>query len=59
MNFFTQKNIIIMVSITFVLGVGTYFYQQSCDQKEQTAKSALFQIQKTLETETAALTEAE
>ena len=59
MNLLNQKNIIVIVSLTLVIGVGSYFYQQACDQKEQSAKSALFQVQKTFETETAALTEAE
>ena len=48
-----------MVSILLVIGVGTYFYQQSCEQKEQTAKSELYQIQKTIESEAATLSEAE
>jgi len=59
MNLLNQKNIIALVSIIVVAGVGTYFYQQSCDQKEQTAKTALYQVQKTFESESATLTEAE
>lgn len=59
MNLLNKKNIIVAVSAIIVLGVGTFFYQQSCDTKEQAAKSALYQVQKTLETETATLSEAE
>jgi TolA-binding protein len=39
--------------------VGTYFYQQSCEQNEQSSKTALYQIQKSVESESGALTEAE
>ena len=59
MNLLNQKNIIALVSFVIVAGVGTYFYQQSCDQKEQAAKTALYQVQKTFESESATLTEAE
>ena len=56
MNLFTQKNIILGVCAILVIGTGTFFYQQANDLKDQSAKSALYQIDKTLETETAALT---
>jgi len=59
MNLLNKNNIIIAVSALVVLGAGTYFYQQSCEQKEQASKSALFQVEKTLQTESATLTEAE
>lgn len=59
MNLLNKKNIIIVVSIVAVAGIGTYFYQQSCEQKEQTAKTELYQVQKTLESEAMALSESE
>ncbi len=59
MNLLSKKNIIVAVSALVVLGAGTYFYQQSNEQKEQAAKSALYQVQKTLETESTTLSEAE
>lgn len=48
-----------MVSVILFGGVASYFYQQSCDQKEQSAKSALYQVQKTFEAESTSLTEAD
>ena len=59
MNLLSKNNIIIAVSLVLVAGVGTYFYQQSCDQKEQSSKTALYQIQKSIETEAGKLSEAE
>ncbi len=59
MNLLNKKNIILITSVVAVLGIGTYFYQQSCEQKEQAAKSALYQTEKTFESEISTLTEAE
>lgn len=59
MELLNKKNSIIIASVLLIAGVGTYFYQQSCDQKEQAAKSAFYQIQKTMETELTTLNETE
>ncbi len=59
MNFFDKKSISILISLVLVAGVATYFIQQSFDAKEQTSKNALFEIQSTLEAETAALPASE
>ena len=53
------RQIGIMVGVLVVLGIGTYFYQQMTEKKEQEGKSALFKIQKTLEEEMNAIPEAE
>lgn len=42
-----------------VLGAGIYFYQSAVEQKEQAGKSALYQIQKTFESEMNMLPEAQ
>ncbi len=59
MNFLNKKNISIMVSLVLVAGVGVYFIQQSNEKKEQSAKSALYQVDKSLDAEIALLTEVE
>ena len=59
MNLLNKKNIIVLVSVLVVAGVGTFFYQQSCDQKEQAAKTALYQVEKIFQSEVTTLTEAE
>jgi hypothetical protein len=58
-TFFSQRNIGIIVGLLAVVGVGTYFYQQSMEKKEQEAKSALYKIQKTFQEENAAVPAAE
>lgn len=59
MNFLNVKNISIFGSLVLAVGVGVYFVQQSNESKEQSAKAALYQVQKILDTELASLTEAE
>ena len=59
MNFLDKKSISIIISVILVAGVATYFVQQSQESKEQASKNALYQIQKTLESETASLSEVE
>lgn len=59
MNLLNSKNAIILASGIAVLGGITYFYQQSVDQKIQAARTQFYQVQKTLESEMAVLTEAE
>lgn len=55
MNSLDQRKFGFVAIALVVIGVGIYFYQQSSDQKEQEAKTALYQIQKTSEEETNAL----
>lgn len=59
MNFLNKKSISIIVSVILVAGVATYFVQQSQESKEQASKNAFYEIQKTLESETATLAEGE
>ncbi len=59
MNFLNIKNISILGSLILAVGVGVYFVQQSNESKEQSAKAVLYEVQKTLDSETAKLTEAE
>jgi TolA-binding protein len=59
MNFLNTKNISILGSLILVIGVGSYFVQQSNESKEQASKNALFAVQKNLDTEMAALSAEE
>jgi len=54
-----KRMVSILVVILIILGVGVHFYQQAADQKEQAGKTALYEVQKTYETETTALPQAE
>jgi hypothetical protein len=59
MNFFDKKTVSILISLVLVAGVATYFVQQSYDVQEQASKNALYDIQKTLDSEISALPAAE
>ncbi len=58
-NLLDQRKVGFLMGALVLAGVGIYFFQDSADKKEQEAKSALYQVQKTYEEETTALPEAE
>ena len=58
-NLLDQRKVGILIGALVLAGVGIYFFQGSADNKEQAGKTALYQVQKTYEAETAALPEPE
>jgi tetratricopeptide (TPR) repeat protein len=58
-NFSDKRKISIIVVLLIALGLGIHFYQDSVDSKDQAGKSALYEVQKTFETENAAVPEAD
>ena len=52
-----QRKVGLLIGALIVLGVGIYFFQQSADKKEDAAKSALYQVETTYDSEQKALPE--
>ena len=58
-NLLDQRKLGFLIGALVLAGVGIYFYQDSADKKDQAGKTALYQVQKNFEEETAALPEAD
>ena len=58
-NLLDQRKVGFLIGALVLAGVGIYFFQDSADRKDQEGKTALYQVQKNYEEETAALPEAE